>query len=243
MVPSKSPRVSTRTARLPDDRARLSLRRAEGRGRRAKTTRSPVCSTRAGRVVFADRDGGRRRQAKALAHAECYQPCSLKLTDLRKRRDACVALRVDIETKSVYDASDVHFRFLRRTAALIPGVVFFATGVGARAAPSDPARFVATIYADGRESAVWDQWLDGARRAEWFSRAGGAMGAVRRPRSQDQRRTRRAGFRHRDQFAVNGSQDVYGQDALAKRLARERCREAPARQLGAQIGSRERDPV
>ena len=35
----------------------------------------------------------------------------------------------------------------------------------------DPAPFVASIYADGREGAVWAQWLDGARRAEWFSHA------------------------------------------------------------------------
>jgi hypothetical protein len=40
----------------------------------------------------------------------------------------------------------------------------------AQAAPSEPARFVASIYADGREGVVWAQWLDGARRAEWFSR-------------------------------------------------------------------------
>ena len=58
-----------------------------------------------------------------------------------------------------------------RTAALIPGVLVFAPGVAAQAARSDPARFVASIYANGRESAVWDQWLDEARRAEWFSRA------------------------------------------------------------------------
>ena len=56
-----------------------------------------------------------------------------------------------------------------RTAALIPGVLVFAPGVAAQAAPSDPARFVASIYANGRESAVWDQWLHGARRGEWFS--------------------------------------------------------------------------
>ena len=56
-----------------------------------------------------------------------------------------------------------------RTAALIPGVLVFAPGVAAQAAPSDPARFVASIYADGREATVWAQWLDGARRGEWFS--------------------------------------------------------------------------
>jgi hypothetical protein len=33
----------------------------------------------------------------------------------------------------------------------------------------DPARFVASIYADGRVGAVCAQWLDGARRGEWFS--------------------------------------------------------------------------
>jgi hypothetical protein len=33
----------------------------------------------------------------------------------------------------------------------------------------EPARLVASIYADGREGAVWAQRLDGARRGEWFS--------------------------------------------------------------------------
>jgi len=56
-----------------------------------------------------------------------------------------------------------------RTAALIPSILVFAPGVAAQAAPSDPARFVASIYADGREATVWAQWLDGARRGEWFS--------------------------------------------------------------------------
>ena len=35
----------------------------------------------------------------------------------------------------------------------------------------DPARLVASIYADGREGVVWAQWLDGAQRGEWFSRS------------------------------------------------------------------------
>ena len=46
----------------------------------------------------------------------------------------------------------------------------FAVGA-AQAAPPDPARLVASIYADGREGAVWSQWLDGKRRGEWFSHA------------------------------------------------------------------------
>ena len=58
-----------------------------------------------------------------------------------------------------------------RIVAHISGVLAFAAIVGAQATPSDPARYVASIYADGREPAVWDQWLDGARRGEWFSRA------------------------------------------------------------------------
>jgi hypothetical protein len=58
-----------------------------------------------------------------------------------------------------------------RTVALISGVLAFAATVGAQPAPSDPACFVASIYANGRESAVWDQWLNGARRGEWFSHA------------------------------------------------------------------------
>jgi hypothetical protein len=61
------------------------------------------------------------------------------------------------------------FGFARTT--LVSGVLAFAATVVAQAAPSEPARFVASIYADGREGVVWAQWLDGARRAEWFSRA------------------------------------------------------------------------
>jgi hypothetical protein len=62
------------------------------------------------------------------------------------------------------------FRFAR-TVALVSGVLAFAAIVGAQAAPSDPARFVASIYDNERESAVWDQWLNETRRREWFSRA------------------------------------------------------------------------
>jgi hypothetical protein len=64
-----------------------------------------------------------------------------------------------------------------RAAALISGVFVFAAAVAAEAAEPDPARFVASIYAKGREPAVWDQWLDGARRGEWFSRAVTALWA------------------------------------------------------------------
>jgi hypothetical protein len=56
-----------------------------------------------------------------------------------------------------------------RSVALISGVLGFSAIVGAQASPSDPGRFVASIYANGREPAVWAQWLDGARRGEWFS--------------------------------------------------------------------------
>jgi hypothetical protein len=58
-----------------------------------------------------------------------------------------------------------------RFAALVSVVLAFATIVDAQAAPLDPARYVASIYANGREPKVWDQWLDGARPEEWFSRA------------------------------------------------------------------------
>ena len=57
---------------------------------------------------------------------------------------------------------------LARNAALIPGILILAPGVAAQVAPSDPARFVASIYADGREGTVWAQWLDGARRGDGF---------------------------------------------------------------------------
>jgi len=43
--------------------------------------------------------------------------------------------------------------------------------VAAEAAPPDPVRFLASTYADGKEGAVWSQWLDGKRRREWFSHA------------------------------------------------------------------------
>ena len=66
---------------------------------------------------------------------------------------------------------------LAPTATLVSGVLAFVLGAAAEAAPSDPAGFVASIYAYGREPAVWDQWLDGARRGEWFSRAVTALWA------------------------------------------------------------------
>jgi hypothetical protein len=56
-------------------------------------------------------------------------------------------------------------------ASLVSGVLACAFVVAAQAAPSDPDRFVASIYANGREGVVWSQWLDGARRREWFSHA------------------------------------------------------------------------
>jgi hypothetical protein len=58
-----------------------------------------------------------------------------------------------------------------RTIALVSSVLAIAAIVPAHAGPSDPARFVASIYANGREDTVWAQWLDGARRGEWFSHA------------------------------------------------------------------------
>ena len=69
------------------------------------------------------------------------------------------------------------FGFARITF-LVSGVLAFAATVAARATPSDPARFVASIYADGRESVVWAEWLDGARRREWFSSALTALSAA-----------------------------------------------------------------
>jgi hypothetical protein len=58
-----------------------------------------------------------------------------------------------------------------RTPLLILGVLGFAGIDAAQAAQMEPARFVASIYANGREGAVWSQWLDGAQRREWFSHA------------------------------------------------------------------------
>jgi hypothetical protein len=58
-----------------------------------------------------------------------------------------------------------------RTTSFVSGVIAFAVTVAAQATPLDPARFVASIYADGREGVVWAEWLDGARRREWFSSA------------------------------------------------------------------------
>jgi hypothetical protein len=60
---------------------------------------------------------------------------------------------------------------LARAASLVSGALACALVVAAQAAPSDPDRFVASIYANGRGGAVWAQWLDGARRREWFSHA------------------------------------------------------------------------
>jgi hypothetical protein len=58
---------------------------------------------------------------------------------------------------------------LARTTALVSGVLAFAGMATAQAAQLDPARFVGSIYANGREAVVWAQWLDGARRGAWFS--------------------------------------------------------------------------
>jgi hypothetical protein len=58
-----------------------------------------------------------------------------------------------------------------RLAPLLFGVLVSAVAVAAPAAPPGPARLVASIYADGREGAVWAQWLDRARRGGWFSRS------------------------------------------------------------------------
>jgi hypothetical protein len=58
-----------------------------------------------------------------------------------------------------------------RVTSLVSGVLTFAATVAAQATPSDPARLVASIYADGREGVVWAEWLDGARRGEWFPRS------------------------------------------------------------------------
>ena len=60
---------------------------------------------------------------------------------------------------------------LARTTSFVSGVIAFAATVAAQSTPADPARLVASIYADGREGTVWAQWLDGARRREWFSSA------------------------------------------------------------------------
>ena len=62
------------------------------------------------------------------------------------------------------------FHFARITF-LVSGAIAFAATVAAQATPLDPARLVASIYADGREGVVWAQWLDGAQRGEWFSRS------------------------------------------------------------------------
>jgi hypothetical protein len=66
---------------------------------------------------------------------------------------------------------------IARTAVLVSLFLAFAV-VAAQAAPPDPARLIASIYADGREGAVWSQWLDGKRRGEWFSHALTALWAT-----------------------------------------------------------------
>jgi hypothetical protein len=58
-----------------------------------------------------------------------------------------------------------------RIASLVSGVLACALVVAAQAAPSDPDRFVTSIYANGREAKVWAEWLDGSRRREWFTHA------------------------------------------------------------------------
>jgi DNA primase len=58
-----------------------------------------------------------------------------------------------------------------RIASLVSGVLACALVVAAQAAPSDPDRFVTSIYANGRKAKVWAEWLDGSRRREWFTHA------------------------------------------------------------------------
>ena len=63
------------------------------------------------------------------------------------------------------------FFAISRRIALLFALLAFAAPVVASSAPPDPARFVAAIYAGGKEGEVWSQWLDGARRGAWFSRS------------------------------------------------------------------------
>jgi hypothetical protein len=57
---------------------------------------------------------------------------------------------------------------LASTASLVSGVLVCAFVAAAQAAPSDPDRFITSIYANGREPKVWAEWLDGARQPEGF---------------------------------------------------------------------------
>jgi hypothetical protein len=59
------------------------------------------------------------------------------------------------------------FGFARITS-LVSGVLALAAIVVARAALSDRARFVASIYADGAEAVVWAEWLDGGSAGNGF---------------------------------------------------------------------------
>jgi hypothetical protein len=59
---------------------------------------------------------------------------------------------------------------LARTVSLVSGVLACAI-VEVQAAPSDPDRFVTSIYANGRAADVWVEWLDASRRREWFTQA------------------------------------------------------------------------
>lgn len=59
-------------------------------------------------------------------------------------------------------------------SAILAGIVFASLFIVA-AAPAvaggaDPSRFVSSIYAGGREDAVWTQWLSAAKRGAWLSR-------------------------------------------------------------------------
>jgi hypothetical protein len=77
----------------------------------------------------------------------------------------------DAEIDSVYDAADVYLPPRARCLPSFMPALTCAFVVVAQAAPSNPDLFVASIYANGREGVVWTQWLDGARRREWFLQA------------------------------------------------------------------------
>jgi hypothetical protein len=62
-----------------------------------------------------------------------------------------------------------HCRSTAVLAAVLAGL--FSTALApAFAGGADPSRFIASIYAGGREDAVWTQWLSGAKRGAWLSR-------------------------------------------------------------------------
>ena len=92
---------------------------------------------------------------------------------------------------------------------------------------------LAAIYADGREPAVWDKWLDGARRGEWFSRALTALWAQCDTRARETR----DGLGAVDFDVATNSQGLEVRRFTVKTLSRDASHASVVAKLTLQLGA------